>query len=200
MENPFGMLPKVAPVAFDIDPDNFDTRVFTPVKKKTSEKGIFNPANPRSRFFSGKKSTKFFIVKERKKSLKELKKEWQDSIQPQHEVIEKRAFVSVTKSERDHFKGALHSNTQQLHQFFLKEILPVYLALEPALQQTVDAASHIVGEDADLTLSNELGAMIDDVINLKIFNFMCDKLGMDASSIATVRDRYFKAEPKPRRK
>lgn len=191
MDSPFGSLPTIIPAPIDIDPESFDTKVFATNRKKTKE--IYDPSKPRSRFFSDKRGSRFIEVKARRKTLRELRQEWEATIRPKEDIIEEKVEVKVTKKQKAEFLESLHKNTDSLHQFFLKEILPVYTAIEPALKQTVDSASHIVGEDADLYLSDDLLNMIDDAINLKVFHFICDKLCVDEKTKKLIQSRYFGA-------
>mgnify|MGYP001356540316 CR=1 FL=1 len=199
MEDPFGNLAPIIPAIIDIDPENFDTKVFaTNKKKKTKE--IYDPAKPKSRFFSDKRGSRFLEIKARRKTLRELRQEWEATIRPKDEIIEEKVEVKVSKKEKADFLEALHKNTDSLHQFFLKEILPVYTAIDPALRQTVESASHIVGDDADLYLSDDLLNMIDDAINLKVFHFICDKLFVDEKTKKLIQSRYFTpVERKPKK-
>lgn len=199
MESPFGVLPTIVPAPIDINPEEFDTRVFATNRKKKVQE-IYDPSKPRSRFFSNKRGSRFLEVKARKKTLKEIRQEWEDTIRPKQDIIEEKVEVRVTKRQKADFLEALHSNTESLHQFFLKEVLPVYAAIDPALRQTVDSVSHIVGEDADLSLSADLMDMVDDAINLKTFHFICEKMCVDSKTRKIIQDRYFKNVDKKAKK
>lgn len=200
MDNPFGYLPPAAhPVAFDIDPDNFETKVFTTAKKNPAT-GVYDPSRPRSRFFSGKKGSKFFEVKVRTKSLRELRKEWEHTIRPKEDLIADKIDVKVTKKEKAEFAESLHNNIESISQFLLKEILPVYVAIDPALRQTVEATAYIVGEEADLYLDKEVSNMIDDAVNLKVFDFICEKLRVDSKTKKVIQERYFNTPERNKKK
>lgn len=200
MDNPFGFLPPAsAPVAFDIDPDNFETKVFTTVKKNPAT-GAYDPAKPKSRFFSGKRGSRFFEVKVRTKSLQELRKDWERTIQPKEDRIADKLDVKVSKKDKAEFIDSLHGNIDSISQFLMKEILPIYVAIDPALRQTVEATAYIVGEEADLYLDKEVSNMIDDAVNLKVFDFICEKLQVDARTRKIIQARYFSSQERNKKK
>lgn len=184
-DSPYGILHANAPIIPEID-SNFETRVFAPkAKLKPKEKGHT------SKFINIKRDTKFLDIRERKQTLQDRKKEWKDSIKPRNEVIDDKVKIHIPKKEKEEFLDSLHDTTDSIYQFFMKEIIPIYAAIDPALEQVVQNVSHILKTEAEIELDSKVFEMMNDVIVMKIFEFASDKFVLSKDLRKVIRDKYF---------
>lgn len=150
-----------------INPEDFETRVFS-VKK---EKSVTRKPSGKSKFISSKRTSKFLKIKEYVPTLHDRKEEWKNTIKDREQIIEDKIKIHIPKQFKEKFLESLHNNTESYYEFFMQEIIPVYAALAPALERTVEHASHILKTDAEIELDEKLFKLIEDAITLKVFEF-----------------------------
>ena len=191
----------VPPIEFDdINEDNFETRVFASKNNKT-EAEVSNKSKARkrisdkfeSKFLSFPKGSRFVRTEEKIKNLQDLKKDWSEYLKPRDEKLEDEVvdLVKVDKHDKAAFISSLHKTTESLFQFLLKEVLPIQAAIEPAVLKAAQAVSLITEAEAEIELDAAVMNMIQDSMNLKVYDFIVDKLQLSPEMKKLVLDKYF---------
>ncbi len=180
----FGVPAQNKPIIPDID-DTFETRVFVPQKTKAKKQ------EKSSRFMTLKGESKFLKVDLGYETLQDRKKKWQDSIKPVQEKIEDKIKIHISKKEKSDFLDGIHDNTDKIYSLFMQEIIPIYAAIEPALEQAVQHSSHILKTDVEIELDTKFLDMVNDAIVLKIFDFMSERLELTPDMKNIIKQKYF---------
>jgi len=170
-----------SPIELD---DKFETRVFSPKKKPKYQKPMS------TKFLSFKEGNRFIEVKERRESLKDLKAKWKNTLKPKEKIIEDKIQIKIPKRHKN-LANNIDRNTEQLYDFFMTEIIPLYTAIGPSLEKTVKHASHLLDVDAEIDLDQKVLKMIEDTVTLKIFEFISTKFNLTDESKTIIQNKYF---------
>lgn len=193
--NPFGYFPPQAKPVTDISiehPDNFETRVFT-TKRSTKQPKVSQPTKPACMYGESKKLPKCFRKDTKVATLQDLKREWSEHLRPPEEKLDDQitTLVKVDKKDKVAFVLALDKSITSVYQFLLKEVAPLRLALDPATEQVKQAIELITNTETELKLDAVVIRMLDDAVNLKIFDFVTEKMLLDPALKKLVLDKYF---------